>query len=309
MVGILTCAGSAAMANRFSVGTAADFTTGNYGGTAATDIWYVPFTARYDKGRASFRVTVPYVEITGPGNVLGPGIGGVTASGLAVGGSGAATVVVCDEEVKGCLDKYPDRGGGENGDAGAVVASGSRADEMAGPGLTGGISTGGVSFIRTSQAGLGDVVAAFSYNLIDHTASGTAFDITTRIKLPTADDSRFLGSGRVDYAVQGDLYQTIAKWTFVATLGYRILGDPSGFTFQNVLFGAASLGYRLSPNVALGASYTTGQSPVRLQDGRDVTFYLTRRITDQVRLNVYGLRGFSERSPDWGGGVNVRYVF
>ena len=92
-------------------------------------------------------------------------------------------------------------------------------------------------------------------------------------------------------------------------MGYRVLGNPSEIVFHNVLYGAASVGYRLSSAITIGASYNMGQSPVRLQDSRDLTLYLSQRVSDNFRLNIYGLRGFSERSPDWGGGINLRYVY
>lgn len=377
-------------ANRLSFSAATDFTTGKYGGSTATDIWYVPFTARYDKDRASFRVIVPYLNITGPGNVLGPGIGGVVDGGGPIiggisGGSSSGSggvIVVCDEDTQNCSGENPGReesnsgsgggngnggsdgddnsgsGGGDGGDDNSGSGSGgSGGDDNSGSGggggdddnsgsgggggddnggnggggdedddsddainsvrlgktiasgLIGGIPLGGSSFNRTTQSGLGDIVAAFSYNLIDHATTGIAFDITTRIKIPTASTKQNMGSGQVDYAIQGDLFKTISKFTLSATFGYRILGNPSGITFHNVLYGATGAGYQLSPSVTMGANYTMGQSPVRLEDSRDLTLYFSQRVSNNFRLNAYGIRGFSDRSPDWGGGINLRYVF
>lgn len=426
---LLTCDYPAALANGFSFSTATDFTTGHYGGNSSTDIWYVPFTARYDKERASFRVIVPYLNITGPGNVLGPGIGGIDSRGTIMGGdfaggspSSGGGVVVCDEKDDDCSGHISgrnennsdsgsgddggdssgsgsddegegdnsgpgsgDEGDGDNsgsgsGDEGDDDNSGSgsgdegdgdnpgsgggnegngdnsgpgngnddnsrsgrgdddspepesgnnddgdssgsgnddtidaisklRQHKISASGFTGGIPLGGSDLARSTQSGLGDIITAFSYNLIDHAPTGIAFDITARLKIPTASASENLGSGKVDYAIQGDLFKTVSKFTFSTTFGYRILGNPSGITFHNVLYGAAGVGYRLSPTITIGTNYNMGQSPVRLQDSRDLTLYLSQRVTDNFRLNIYGLRGFSERSPDWGGGVNLRYVF
>ena len=91
--------------------------------------------------------------------------------------------------------------------------------------------------------------------------------------------------------------------------GYRVLGNPAGVTFHNVLYGAAGIGYQLSSRTSIGTSYNMGQSPVKLQDSRDISIYVSQRVSDNFRLNIYGLRGLSERSPDWGGGLNLRYVF
>jgi hypothetical protein len=433
---LLSIAGnsSAVFANGLSFSTATDFTTGKYGGPSATDIWYVPFTARYDKGRASFRVTLPYLNMTGPDNVLGPGIGGIDGRGTIIngggvsGGSSGGGIVICDEQNINCpviisengnnsgsggggsdddddsgsggggsddgggddsgsgggggddsgsggggsddgggddsgsggggsddgggddsgsgggggsddgssggSGGVDDGGGDGSGGGGGGSGSGSGGSDDGGSGgsddgdddsadaigklrqlkvgalgLAGGIPLGGSPLSSTSRSGLGDVVTAFSYNLIDHAPTGIAFDITTRLKIPTASTSQNLGTGQVDYAVQGDLFKTISNFTLSATFGYRILGNPSNVTFHNVFYGAAGIGYRLSGTVTLGTSYNMGQSPVRLQDSRDLTVYLSQRVSNHFRLNIYGLKGFSERSPDWGGGINLRYVF
>lgn len=311
---LFLCSCPIVLANGFSVSTATDFTTGNYGGATSTDIWYVPFTARYDKDRASFRVIVPYLNITGPGNVIGPGIGGVDSRGTIIGGVGNPTqgggIVACNDKDNG--DDCSDSKSGNNlgsGNASNNDPEQSKQNITNVVGLVGGIPLGGSSTLRSSQSGLGDIITAFSYNLIDHAPTGTLFDITARLKIPTANASQNLGTGQVDYAIQGDLFKTISQFTLSATLGYRILGNPSRIAFHDVLYGAASVGYRLSSNIAIGTSYNMSQSPVRLQDSRDLTLYLSQRVSDNFRLNIYGLKGFSERSPDWGGGINLRYIF
>jgi len=54
----------------------AEYTTGDYGTTGETDIWYVPVTILYDRDITAFSVTVPYVMVKGPGNVV-PGTMGM----------------------------------------------------------------------------------------------------------------------------------------------------------------------------------------------------------------------------------------
>jgi hypothetical protein len=59
-----------------SVSLSAFYLSGKYGHAQRTDIFYVPFTARYHTGRTSFSATLPWLRVTGPGNVL-PNIGSV----------------------------------------------------------------------------------------------------------------------------------------------------------------------------------------------------------------------------------------
>ncbi len=84
--------GPAALAQedgKFSVGVGVHYSTGTYGAPQSTDILYVPVTAKYKTEAWTFRLTVPYLQITGPANVInGVGITGAapnassTRSGL-----------------------------------------------------------------------------------------------------------------------------------------------------------------------------------------------------------------------------------
>ena len=53
-----------------------NYTSGKYGQATSTTIWDVPFSAGYSGNRWSFRVTVPYLYVSGPANVI-PGIGAI----------------------------------------------------------------------------------------------------------------------------------------------------------------------------------------------------------------------------------------
>ena len=78
----------------FSLTTGLDYSTGKYGGTETTEIFYIPFTGKYEADEYSLKLTVPYLQVTGPGNVLidlGP-IG--TASTTSTTQSGLGDIVV-----------------------------------------------------------------------------------------------------------------------------------------------------------------------------------------------------------------------
>lgn len=61
----------------FGVSLGAEYTTGEYGGTTSTDIWYFPLSLRYETGRWLWWVTIPYLIVEGPGNVIIMGGGGM----------------------------------------------------------------------------------------------------------------------------------------------------------------------------------------------------------------------------------------
>lgn len=64
---------------KLSLETGMDRNSGKYGGTLSTDILYVPFTGKYQDKSWTLKLTIPYLRITGPDNV----INGVGAAGAA----------------------------------------------------------------------------------------------------------------------------------------------------------------------------------------------------------------------------------
>ena len=68
---------------KYTLETGMDYNTGKYGGTQSTNILYVPFTAKYKDKLWTLRVTVPYLRITGPANVIN-GVGAVATANAGV---------------------------------------------------------------------------------------------------------------------------------------------------------------------------------------------------------------------------------
>ncbi len=49
----------------------ADYSSGNYGLSDTTRVFYLPVTAKHEAGRWVLKLVVPYIRITGPSNVVG----------------------------------------------------------------------------------------------------------------------------------------------------------------------------------------------------------------------------------------------
>lgn len=54
-----------------SLTSGVDYSTGKYGKSDSTDITYIPFVAKYEIENTTLKITVPWVSITGPGDVVG----------------------------------------------------------------------------------------------------------------------------------------------------------------------------------------------------------------------------------------------
>lgn len=252
---LLTCAAlsclygpaaGAAEAGSFSLTTGLDYSSGKYGSSESTDILYIPFTGKYETGPWSFKLTVPYIRITGTGGVVR--------------------------------------------DVGAFRAGGTR---------------------RTTESGLGDVVASASYNVYASSgANPMILDVTGKVKFGTADESKGLGTGKDDYSLQADVYKTFDKFTAFGTLGYKVLGDPAGVNLDNVFYGSLGGSYKFTQKTSGGVILDLRQkaSPTGAPQ-RELTAFVSHKIDKTWKAQAYLVHGFADGSPDWGAGAMVAYAF
>lgn len=91
MAAVLAISGTAMAEDQFSLATGFDYSTGKYGTSTTTDILYVPVVAKYETGDWTFKLTVPYISVTGTSSGVVRGMGRVMparAAGMAGGGMG-----------------------------------------------------------------------------------------------------------------------------------------------------------------------------------------------------------------------------
>jgi opacity protein-like surface antigen len=163
---------------------------------------------------------------------------------------------------------------------------------------------------RESDSGLGDLSLSLMYSFEQFYEKDLFIDLTARVKIPTASLERGLGTGQADAALQVDVAQSFGAFIPFATLGYKWAGVPEGFKLRNTVYGSVGLQYAWSDRVATGVSYDYRQSSFKdSPDPQDGTAYLNIRFADDWSVNIYGVMGFSENSPDAGAGVSFVYRF
>jgi hypothetical protein len=163
--------------------------------------------------------------------------------------------------------------------------------------------------VETTQ-GAGDVTASVTSEVLDERDYPLGLDLTGKVKFGTASASKALGTGENDYSVQASLYRSFGAWMPYLDLTYRWKGDPPGIDYHNVWYATAGASYRFNRTWSAGADYAWRE---RLTAGGDeiseATVYANYRINDSNKLNVYGVAGFSDASPDWGLGCMVTHSF
>jgi Putative MetA-pathway of phenol degradation len=161
--------------------------------------------------------------------------------------------------------------------------------------------------VRTgSESGLGDIVLSAAYSAYYDPASTLGLDLTGKLKLPTADESKGLGTGEPDFAFLVDLYRTFDRVTGFGGVGYHVMGDSPELPLENAWSANLGATYRLDARTSAGALLEGRQ---RVVPGgsriRELMAFWTRRLEGEWRSQIYGLIGLADGSPDWGFGLSL----
>jgi hypothetical protein len=160
----------------------------------------------------------------------------------------------------------------------------------------------------TTESGLGDIIGSVTvYDVLRSSRMNIAMDLTGKVKFGTADEDKGLGTGKNDYTVQADVYKFMDDFTLLGSIGYRLRGDPEDIDLDNVLI--ASLGgiYWFTPDVSGGLFFDFRESAISGNDSiQELSAFVSRRISENWKLQFYALTGFTDSSPDWGGGIQVK---
>jgi hypothetical protein len=163
----------------------------------------------------------------------------------------------------------------------------------------------------TSESGVGDVLLKASFVLIDERVILPAVTPYLKIKFPTADSDRGLGTGEFDETLGVDLSKRLVGDLYgYVTLAYTFIGDPPGTDFRNTFGWSVGAAYSIAPPLALFAfvdgstAISPDQSdPVELRVGAEYRFSKALKFTGAVS------RGLTDGAADWtlAAGATVRF--
>lgn len=157
-----------------------------------------------------------------------------------------------------------------------------------------------------TASGLGDVIlAATRYAVLGAADRGLVVDFTTKLKLATADDNAGLGTGQRDVSVQADLYKFLERTTVIASLGYRVRGEPEGVTYDDTFYAAFGASHRLTRALRLGLIVDYREPAIPTNPAIiEATAFMSRRLGDYAWIEFFLLAGASDASAKRGAGVS-----
>jgi hypothetical protein len=169
-----------------------------------------------------------------------------------------------------------------------------------------GVILSGNDETRQSESGIADIWASLSYAVEAFPANLGFVDLTGKVKIPMADEDKDLGTGEVDYAAQIDYLYAIGRLTPMATIGYKVKGDPPGTDLDDVLYASAGFDWRFSDVMSAGSSLDYQQASTSTSDDlMEIFNYVHYKVNDRYSVSPYLYIGLSDSSSDMGGGIQL----
>jgi len=163
----------------------------------------------------------------------------------------------------------------------------------------------------TAESGLGDVLAKAAFVLVEEKDFLPEIAPYAKIKFPTADRDRGLGTGEYDETIGVDLSKHLVGGLFgYLGLAYTFIGDPPGTDLRDSFGWSVGAAWAVTTPFSVFAflegatAVTPGEAdPLEMRVGAEY------RLTRALKLTGAVTRGLSDGSADWGvsAGLALRF--
>ncbi len=149
---------------------------------------------------------------------------------------------------------------------------------------------------NVTREGIGDLTLQADYQLplgnLNAVIGGT-------VKVPTASRKAALGTGEVDFGINGLISQRFGNVIPFVTAGYTIIGEPAGFDVRNTFSGAVGSQFVVSNLSSVTLSYSYDQAATELVgDNQSLSLGFATSLNNRMQLGVDARAGLSTDAPD-----------
>ena len=261
----------------YSASLGFEYATGKYGTGIRTDSVYAPVTLSvFPSDRLDFSVEVPYVY--------------------------QSTSSVVAREFMGMRQA-------------TTTGTTTAAAAMTGPGAGMGTGPGprtnaSAANADSAESGLGDVILRAGYILFQEGDLLPSVRPNFALKLPTADENKFLGTGAFDESFGLELAKWFGEWLTDVEGGYTFQGHSSVTDVKDYFYYTAGVGYQLTDRLRPMLILKGSTPPVEGAVGKlETRLRLKWQFAEHAGLDGYLAKGLTDSSPDYGTGLAVYYDF
>lgn len=157
--------------------------------------------------------------------------------------------------------------------------------------------TAGVS---TTESGIGDIILRGGAVLLPESSGGLSINGSLALKVPTADETKALGTGETDYGAFASLHQRLGGVKLSLMAGYIKIGDPPLINYNDISLYGVGIS-KIFDRTDLYASLEGRRSVVPGADNpREVNFGFFHVLSSDYALKGSAFFGLNDGGPDFG---------
>jgi hypothetical protein len=261
--------------SQITLGTTPSYFQGNFGTSSTINIFDESTFAQFKNQDVRIKLTIPYLSVSGLPNGAQLSGGTIVSRGNGnVGGSGSNG------------HNHGNHGSNQNSVLGSSAVH--------------------------SASGIGDIELALHYTVYHGSGLTPSIVPYTKITFGTASSVQGLGTGKNDYEFGVGINNVVGNKLFpFAHIGYRIVGNPAGNNFQNVLTYDLGASYAATPRDIITAIFSGSQSEQPGYAGpADIIVAYNQNLTHNGSgIQIFLDKGLTNGSPSFGVGIGGQFVF
>ncbi len=166
---------------------------------------------------------------------------------------------------------------------------------------------------RQTNAGIGDTLIKGRVFLVDDPGAQSPLPALTpfaKVKIPTADEDRNLGTGETDYGFGLEVDKQLGSFFLFGDASYTVIGSPPGQDFRNRPAASFGAGMKVAKSVTVSALVEWRRAIVRgEEDPVELEGILTYKVSPTISVSPNVLVWLTDGSPAFGVGVELSYRF
>jgi hypothetical protein len=151
-----------------------------------------------------------------------------------------------------------------------------------------------------NTSGIGDIIIRGDRVLVDEKLSGFSLDGALAVKLPTADDTKGLGTGETDFGAFLNAHQKVAGVKLSLLGGYIKVGSPSNVSYNDIYL------YGLGISKVFGFTELYGSFEGRRaaisgsQNPQEIHAGILHVLNKDYAIRGSAFKGLNNGGPDFG---------
>ena len=186
-----------------------------------------------------------------------------------------------------------------------------------GANYAGGAVTAGGGTATHDASGLGDIRLGARVLVLRGKGRLPVVAPFVSVKFGSASSSNGLGTGLADYELGVMVAKPLGRFVPFVRLSYTFVGSDARYPLHDIVSYAIGCSYVVrafpdrAPEDTIGLIYSGGQSELSIYpDPQTFILSWTHAINPTgTGIQVFGIKGVTNSSPDLGGGIGLRFVF